>query len=258
MILAGGKDSMAINRVKAIWQRGEVAYGAWLSIPSSLSCEAIARVGYDYVVIDLQHGLIDYPIAAEMLVAISCTDATPFVRVPSNDPAQINRALDAGALGIIVPLIHSADDAYRAINACRYPLEGSRSYGPVRASMTWGPDYYEQANDLVTCVPMIETRTALEEIESIISLPGLDAIYVGPNDLSLSLGQPPAADNAGSYQEAYRSIAKSCAARGIVAGIHGTAELASKHTETGYRMVTITSDLGLLRRGGALDLGRAK
>ncbi|MCH7599041.1 MAG: hypothetical protein IH973_04720 [Myxococcales bacterium] len=249
---------MAINRVKELWQRGETAYGAWLSIPSSLSSEAMARAGFDYVCIDLQHGLIDYPAAAEMLVAISCSDATPFVRVPSNDAAAINRALDAGALGIIVPLIHTADDACRAISACRYPPEGSRSYGPVRASMTWGPDYFEAANDLVVCVPMIETRQALAEIESIIALPGIDAIYIGPNDLSLSMGQPPGPDNDGSYQEAYRSIAKSCVARGIVAGIHGTAELAAKHEDTGYRMVTVSSDLGLLKRGGELDLERAK
>jgi 4-hydroxy-2-oxoheptanedioate aldolase len=249
---------MANNRVKELWQCGEVAYGAWLSIPSSLSSEAIARVGFDYVCIDLQHGLIDDPAAAEMLVAISCTGATPFVRVPNNDAAAINRALDAGALGIIVPMIHSSDDACRAISSCRYPPEGTRSYGPVRASMTWGPDYFETANDLVVCVPMIETRQALEEIESIIALPGLEAIYVGPNDLSLSMGQPPGPDNGGSYQEAYRSIAKHCAARGIVAGIHGTAELAPKHVDTGYRMITVSGDLGLLRRAASQDLERAK
>jgi 4-hydroxy-2-oxoheptanedioate aldolase len=249
---------MANNRVKALWERGEVAYGAWLSIASSLSCEAISRLGYDYVCIDLQHGLIDDLAAAEMLLAISCTEATPFVRVPANDAAAINRALDAGALGIIVPQIHSSDEVIRAISACRYPPEGTRSYGPVRASMTWGPDYFEQANELIACVPMIETRQALEEIESITALPGIDAIYVGPNDLSLSMGQLPGPDNSGSYQEAYRSIAKSCATRGVVAGIHGTAALAPKHVETGYRMITISSDLSLLRRGGALDLEQAK
>ena len=249
---------MANNRVKELWQRGEVAYGAWLSIPSSLSSEAIARVGFDYVCIDLQHGLIDYPDAAEMLLAISATGATPFVRVPTNDAAAINRALDAGALGIIVPMIHTCDDAQRAISSCRYPPDGTRSYGPVRASMTWGPDYYESANDLVVGVPMIETRQALAEIESIIALPGLDAIYVGPNDLSLSLGQPPGPDNGGSYQAAYLSIAKSCAARGIVAGIHGTAELAPKHVGNGYRMVTVSGDLSLLRRAASQDLEQAK
>lgn len=249
---------MAQNRVKEIWKRGEIAYGAWLSIPSSLSSEALGRAGFDYVCIDLQHGLIDYPDAAEMLLAINSAGATPFVRVPQNDFAAINRALDAGALGIIVPLIHSSDDVYRAVSACRYPPEGTRSYGPVRASMTLGPNYFESANELIACIPMIETRQAVEEIEAITSLPGVDAVYVGPNDLSLSMGQKPRPDNDGPYEQAYRVIAETCAKRGVVAGIHGNSELAPKHAETGYRMMTISSDLGLLQRGAARDLEHAK
>jgi 4-hydroxy-2-oxoheptanedioate aldolase len=249
---------MAQNRVKETWKRGEIAYGAWLSIPSSLSSEALGRAGFDYVCVDLQHGLIDYPTAAEMLVAINSTGATPFVRVPANDFSAINRALDAGALGIIVPMIHSSDDVYRAVSACRYPPEGTRSYGPVRASMTLGPDYFEAANELVACVPMIETRQAVEEIDAIISLPGVDAVYVGPNDLSLSMGQKPGADNDGSYQQAYRAIGETCATRGVVAGIHGNSELAPKHAANGYRMITVSSDLGLLQRGAVGDLERAK
>jgi 4-hydroxy-2-oxoheptanedioate aldolase len=249
---------MANNRVKELWQRGEPAFGAWLSIPSSLSCEAIARAGYDYVCLDLQHGLIDYPDAAEMLVAINSTAATPFVRVPANDFAAINRALDAGALGIIVPMIHSADEARRAVDACLYPPYGSRSYGPVRASITFGPDYFAKANDMVMCVPMIETKDAVKDIEAIVSLPGVDAVYVGPNDLSLSLGQSPAADNDGAYKLAYHEVAKQCEIAGVVAGIHANAGLVSKHRETGFRMITISSDTGLLRRGAARDLELAK
>lgn len=241
-----------------MWQRGKTALGAWLSIPSSLSCEALARAGYDYVCLDLQHGLIDNASAAEMLLAINSTQATPFVRVPANNFAAINHALDAGALGIIVPMIHSAADAARAVDACRYAPNGSRSYGPVRASLTFGPDYFAKANDLVLCVPMIETREALEDIEAIVSLPGVDAVYVGPNDLSLSLGQPPGADNDGAYQLAYREIAKSCEAAKVVAGIHANSSLASKHRQTGYRMITVSSDMGLLQRGAARDLEGAK
>lgn len=249
---------MAQNRTKEIWKRGEVAYGAWLSIPSSLSSEALGRAGFDYVCIDLQHGLIDYPTAAEMLLAINSTEATPFVRVPANDFAAINRALDAGALGIIVPLIHSSDDVYRAVSACRYPPEGTRSYGPVRASMTLGPDYFDAANELITCVPMIETRQAVEEIDAIVAIPGVDAIYVGPNDLSLSMGQKPKADNDGQYEQAYRAITRSCARHGIVAGIHANSELAPKHVDGGYRMITVSSDLSLIKRGAVRDLERAK
>lgn len=249
---------MINNRVQELWQRDEPALGAWLSIPSTLSCEVLARAGYDYVCLDLQHGLIDNAAAAEMLVAINGTDATPFVRVPANDFAAINRALDAGALGIIVPMIYSAEDARRAVDACRYPPNGSRSYGPVRASLTFGADYFDRANDMVMCVPMIETRQALDDIDAIVSLPGVDAVYVGPNDLSLSLGQAPAADNDGAYQDAYNKIAERCAAAGIVSGIHANAGLAAKHRESGFRMITVSSDTGLLQRGAANDLERAR
>jgi 4-hydroxy-2-oxoheptanedioate aldolase len=246
------------NRVKEKWQKGEVAWGAWLAIPSSLSAEAIARSGYDYVCVDLQHGLIDYPDAAEMLLAISGTGATPFVRVPDNDFSAINRALDAGALGIIIPMIHSSDDAHRCVSACRYPPDGKRSYGPVRASMSAGPNYFQRANELIACVPMIETRQALEEIESILAVPGVDAVYIGPNDLSLSLGLGPGADNPGPYQQAYLAVAAACVAHGVVAGIHARSDLAAKHLANGFKMITVSTDLSLIQDGAARDLDRAR
>lgn len=249
---------MVTNRVKEKWQRGEVAWGGWLAIPSSLSAEAIARAGFDYVCVDLQHGLIDYADAAEMFVAISAAGATPFVRVPSNDFADINRALDAGALGVIVPMIYTVEDVRQCVSACRYPPDGARSYGPIRAAMSLGADYFPSANELIACIPMIETREALENLDSILSVPGVDAIYVGPSDLSLSLGQGPGADNSGDYQEAYRKIIKACVAHGVVAGIHAKANLAEKHQSNGFKMVTISTDLSLIQRGAAQDLALAR
>jgi 4-hydroxy-2-oxoheptanedioate aldolase len=249
---------MVTNRAKEKWMQGEVAWGAWLAIPSSLSSEAIARAGYDYVCVDLQHGLIDYPDAAEMLVAIAGAGATPFVRVPDNDFASINRALDAGAMGIVIPMIHSSDDTSRCVSACRYPPEGTRSYGPIRAAMSAGPDYFERANELIACVPMIETRQAFEEIDSILAVPGVDAVYVGPNDLSLALGQGPGADNEGAYQQAYQTIAGACEEHGVVAGIHAKSSLAAKHESNGFKMVTISTDLSLIQQGAARDLDRAR
>ncbi len=246
------------NRTKALWARGETAYGAWLSIPSSLCAEAIGRSGFDYVCIDLQHGLIGDQAAAEMLVAINATEATPFVRVPANDFAAINRALDAGALGIVIPLIHSSDDVYAALAACHYPPAGTRSFGPVRAGITFGAEYFGRANAEIAVVPMVETRQAIEEIDSIVSLPGVDAVYVGPNDLSLSLGQAPGLDNDGFFAAAYQAVAKSCSAHGIAAGIHANADLAPKHLESGYRMITVSSDLGALQRGVRGELAHAK
>ncbi len=246
-----------MNSTKRLWQRGEPAYGAWLSIPSSLSAEAIARAGYDYICIDLQHGLIDDASCSEMLVAISATEATPFVRVPANDFAAINRALDAGALGIVIPLIYSVGDVEAALSACRYPPAGTRSYGPVRAAVTHA-DYFARANDEIACVPMIETREAAEEVEAIVSLPGVDAVYIGPNDLSLSLGQAPGMDNEGPYAHAYEGVAKACAAQGVAVGIHANAELAPKHVANGFRMITVMSDVGTLQRGAARELAHSK
>lgn len=247
-----------MNRTKQLWQAGEVAFGAWLSIPSSLSAEAIARAAYDYVCIDLQHGLIDDAACAEMLVAINATQATPFVRVPANDFAAINRALDAGALGIVIPLIETVSDVEHAVRACRYPPVGARSFGPVRAAVSHGADYFSKANEAVACVPMIETREAAEAIEAIASLPGVDALYIGPNDLSLSLGQPPGADNDGDYALAYQRVAKACAAKGVAVGIHANAELAPKHRANGLQMITVMSDLGTLQRGAQRELAHAK
>ncbi len=246
------------NALKQKWQAGESGLGAWLAIPNSWVAEAVSRLGFDYVCVDLQHGMIDYPDATELILAIHAAGSTPIVRVPSNDLGAINRVLDAGALGIIVPLIESVADVEAAVQACRYPPAGRRSYGPNRAALVAGPNYFETANEKVLCIPMIETRAALDAVEDLAAIPGVDALYVGPNDLSLSLGLPPGADNPDPYQAAYRRIAKACTDAGIVAGIHANAELCAKHRATGYRMVTISTDASALVRGVAADLEKAR
>jgi 4-hydroxy-2-oxoheptanedioate aldolase len=245
---------MLENALRRKWSRGEPALGAWLSIPNSLSAEAVSRIGFDYVCIDVQHGTVDYASACEMLLAIRHGGSVPLVRVLANDFAEINRMLDAGALGVVVPMIASAADAAAAQRACRYPPRGARSFGGARSSVAYGPDYFAQANDAVLCIPMIETRGALDELDAILAVPGVDAVYVGPNDLALALGQKPGLDNDGAYQEAYLRVAKACAAAGVAAGIHASPALARKHMQTGYRMITVTSDLGALAAGAARDL----
>ena len=250
-----------MNALRERWRSGRPAFGAWLSIPSSLAAEAVAHEGFDYVCIDLQHGMIDYPVATEMLLAIHSARSLPIVRVPSNDFAAINRMLDAGALGIVVPMIETPDDVRAAVAACRYPPAGSRSFGPNRAAFVAGlstSDYAATANDAVLCIPMLETVGALAALDEIAGIAGVDALYVGPYDLSLALGQPPGPDNPAPYQDAYRRIASSCARAGIAAGIHANAELGAKHVATGYRMITVSSDLGALSRGTAADLRRAR
>lgn len=245
---------MRENTVKSKWRAGEVTYGAWLTIPSSVSAEALAHAGYDWICIDMQHGVIDYRDCVSMLTAISTTDTVPFVRPSWNDFSEINRVLDAGAMGVIVPMVNSAQEAEAAVSACRYAPRGARSWGPTRATFYAGADYFRGADGEIACIVMIETKDAVDRLDEILSVPGVDAIYVGPADLSITLGLPPGPDNGGAFEEARLHIAKTANARGIVAGMHANASLAAKHVDAGYRMITITQDLVALTYAAAADL----
>jgi 4-hydroxy-2-oxoheptanedioate aldolase len=143
---------MRSNTVKQLWRAGEPAFGAWLTIPSSISAETVAHAGFDYVCVDMQHGMIDYGDAVAMLTAISTTPSMPFVRVPWNDASIINRMLDAGAMGIIVPMVNSAEDARAVVSAGRYHPAGARSWGPIRAAVYAGDGYFPYANEEVALV----------------------------------------------------------------------------------------------------------
>ncbi len=248
---------MSRNATLDRWRAGEVAYGAWLHVPGSLSAELIAKQGFDWVAIDLQHGGIDYSEGFVMLQAISTSPATPFVRVPTNEPGIIGRVLDAGAMGVVVPMVNTAADAAAAVAACRYFPAGSRSFGPVRAGLYTGGDYFATANEQIVCIVMIETEEAYRNLDEILAVPGVDAVYVGPSDLSITLGQAPRMDAEGAFSAIRQAVPAAARARGIVAGIHGDASLAELNARAGYRMLTVTSDVGLLFASGA-DLARAK
>jgi 4-hydroxy-2-oxoheptanedioate aldolase len=245
---------MRENTVKTKWRAGEITYGAWLTIPSSLSAEALAHQGYDWICIDMQHGAIDYAAAFSMLTAMGATPTIPFVRVPWNDFSIINRVLDAGAMGVIVPMVNSADEARAAVSACRYAPKGARSWGPIRASIAFGADYFQRADDEIACIVMVETKQAVERLDDILAVPGIDAVYVGPSDLSITLGLPPGKDNGGAFEDARLRIAETCNAHGITAGMHASASLAPKHAAASYRMITITEDLVALTSAAAADL----
>ncbi len=249
---------MRPNSTKAKWRQGDVTYGAWLMIPDTFSAEVIAHQGFDWVCIDMQHGVIDYRDAVAMMQAISTTDATPFVRVPWNDFSMINKVLDAGAMGIIVPMVNSVDEARAAVAACRYFPAGARSYGMTRAALYAGADYFDHANDEVACIPMIETKQALASLDDILAVPGIDAVYVGPADMSITLGLPPRMDNGGAFEDARLAIAAACERHGVTAGIHANAALAAGHAAAGYRMITITMDVAALTAGAAADLRAAR
>ena len=247
---------MRENTVKRLWSEGKTTIGAWLTLPDAFSAEVMAHIGFDWLCIDMQHGVIDYSQAVGMLQAISTTDVIPVVRVPWNEPSIIMKMLDAGAWGVIVPLITTRADAEAAVAACRYPPLGIRSYGPIRASVYAGPDYTGGANEAVLCVVMIETRQALENLDDIMGVPGVDACYIGPADLSLALGLPPRSDSDEPvHVAAVARILEAARRHGVVPGIHTAGPaFAARCIEQGFQMVTLTSDVTCLGRAAWQDL----
>jgi 4-hydroxy-2-oxoheptanedioate aldolase len=236
------------NRLRKIWQEGRTAVNGWLHVPSSFSAEVMAQAGWDSLTIDMQHGPVDYGSLVPMLQAISTTDTVPVVRVPWNDPGLIMWVLDAGCYAVICPMINTREQAEAFVGACRYPPEGDRSYGPFRATLYGGQDYTDHANETVVTMAMIETQQALENLDQILAVPGLDAVFVGPSDLGQSLGHGPGMDREEpAVLEATERVLAAADERGLVAGIFtGSPEYASRMIEKGFRFVTISSDARLL------------
>jgi 4-hydroxy-2-oxoheptanedioate aldolase len=248
------------NTVRSIWARGGVVVNGWLSIPSPFSAEVMAHQGFDSLVIDMQHGVVDYQTAVTMLQAISTTPVIPLVRVPWNDPAHLMKMLDAGVYGVICPLVNTRAQAETLVQTCKYPPRGFRSFGPVRASIYGGEDYAERANDELLVMPMIETVEALENVDEILTTPGVDAAYVGPADLALAMGKEPGLDRTDpQVVEALKAIAAACKRHGVVAGIHvATPEYGLKMIEDGYRFVTLGSDSRMLAVQAAADVAAVR
>jgi len=242
---------MRANRLRAIWASGGAAINGWLAIPSHFSAETMAHQGWDSLTIDLQHGVVDYQAAVAMLTAISATDTVPVTRVPWLDPAHLMKVLDAGAYGVICPMVNSRADAQTLVACTRYPPAATRSFGPIRGLLYGGPDYPEHANDTTVVFAMIETRAGLDNLDDILATPGIGAVYVGPSDLSLGLGCKPAIDDVDPpAAEAIRHIVSRAKAHGEVAGIHnGRADVALKRIAMGYRFVTVSSDARLMAEG---------
>ncbi len=240
------------------WQEGEATLGGWISVPDPIVAEALARSGFDYVCVDNQHGAIDYSATVTILGACVAAGTSTIVRVPWNEPGIIGKMLDAGAHGIIIPMVNSPEEAEAAVQACRYAPRGSRSYGPTVVGQRVA-DYPNWAADNVAVIPMIETRQAVEAIDDILAVEGIDAVYVGPADLSLTLGLPPGNnDGEPSFDDAYAKIVDACERAGVVAGCHATGTLAPVRLAAGFRMVTVASDLLAMWRGASIELGLAR
>lgn len=242
---------MRENRLRAIWGSGGAAVNGWLAIPSSFSAETMAHQGWDSLTIDLQHGVIDYQAMVTMLQAISTTPTVPVVRVPWLEPGILMKTLDAGAYAVICPMVNTREDAQKLVAYTNYAPLGTRSFGPVRALLYGGADYPQHANATVVRFAMIETAQALDNLDAILSVEGIDAIYIGPSDLSISLGCRPDFDNPEpKAAQAIDHILERAKANGIVAGIHnGTPDAALGRIAKGFQFVTVGSDARLLAAG---------
>lgn len=251
---------MRENSALRAWREGRPTVGCWLSLANTYSAEALAKLGFDWVCVDLQHGLLDYTDLTHLLPAISSSDATPIVRVPWNEPYEVMKALDAGAYGVIVPMINNREEAERAVAACRYPPDGNRSFGPIRAALYGGRGYAREANGQIACIAMIETQQGLDNLDDIVATPGLDAVYIGPSDLALALGLPAVGDtDQADHAAAVARILEACRKAGIGAGIHTSSlEYTRKYLAAGFQMVTLGSDAGFMMRAAAEDLAAVR
>jgi 4-hydroxy-2-oxoheptanedioate aldolase len=236
------------------WAAGDETLGFWLSIPSFVSAEISARQPVDYVCVDTQHGVIDYLTSVSMIQAIELGGGTPIVRVPWNEPGVIGKTLDAGAHGVIVPMVNTREQAEAVVGSARYVPDGSRSWGPVMAGLRH-PDNRAWADETIAVIPMIETVEAISNLDAILSVPGVDAIYVGPADLSISLGlQPSGNADESALDAALATIVAACGRHGVTPGIHSTGALTQRRREQGFRMITVASDALALRAGYASEL----
>ncbi len=251
---------MRPNKIREIWNAGGVVANGWLATPAAFTAEVMAHCGWDSITVDMQHGLMDYQIAVSQFQAISTTDVVPFVRVPWLDAGMIMKVLDAGAYGVICPMINNGDDARQFVHYASYPPLGTRSFGPIRASIYGGSDYTDKANDEIIRMAMVETAEGLDRVEEIVGTEGIDAIYVGPNDLANALGQRPRLDTENEVVlKAFEKIIAACRAAGKPVGLHnGTAPYAVRMIEMGFQFVTVQSDAGILRNAATAIVAEIK
>ncbi len=246
------------TRLAAQSEQGPI-FNGWISSTAPMNAETMVGSGFDSITLDLQHGLIDYQGALTVLPSIP-RSVPALARVPWLNPASIQKTLDAGVVGIICPMISNIEEAKEFVAMASYPPAGYRSFGPTRASPMWGGDYADHANDWVVKIIMLEMQGALDDLERILDLDGIDGVYVGPADLSLAIGDRPQFDRRDDkFMGILERVAKECNARGLFAGIHTKSPVYAHHIGTvGFNFVTVANDLGLLRDGAAAMLKTAR
>ena len=254
---------MPNTRVQQLWAANKAAVNGWLAIGNPFTAEIMAEQGYDSITVDLQHGLLDYQSAVAMFQALRASGVTIWARVPWLEPGVIMKVLDAGVHGIICPMVNTAEQAARLVDYTRYPPQGNRSFGPVRANLTMGADYPQRANDEVMCLAMIETAEAVENLEAIVQTSGLNGVYIGPSDLTLSLTQGRIAAGFDREEEeivsAITKIMRAAHQAKLRACLHcGTPAYAAKAVSWGFDMVTVSGDTRLLAAAAAASVHQTR
>lgn len=252
--------------VKAVWRdRGYVLNG-YVSMPSPAACELYAIQGWDCVTLDLEHGSIGFDVAVEMLRSIHSAGVIPLVRIPRGDPAWIAGLLDAGVMGVTAAMINTVEDAQRLVQACRYPPDGERGMSRMsRAAMLYGADYAKTANHNINVFAMIETQQAIDNIEAIVAVPGIDGIYFGGVDYEMSLRGDPRtrgfsdAEARAAVLRARKTVAEVCQQHDVLAGMNAnSATVAEQLHAEGYRFITLSSDAAAMTAQASAWIGDAR
>ena len=250
---------MRPNSVKRALREGKPSVGTWLSLGSITAARFMARAGFDWLTTDIEHSLVDWETATHMFAAIADAGCTALARVPSNRHDHIKRVLDNGAHGVVVPMVNSRAEAEAAVAACWYPPQGNRSVGGSAHALNFGTsatDYFAHANDEILIVLQCEHIQSVENADAIFSVPGIDAIFVGPNDLSASMrtkdGRPPSGE---ATKKVLDHILATCKKHKVPAGIHcGSADEVNHRADEGWQFMAITSELKMMLNGAAAEV----
>jgi 4-hydroxy-2-oxoheptanedioate aldolase len=242
---------MRVNKVKQALKAGKPSVGTWLSLGSITAARFMARAGFDWLTIDMEHSLVGWETAAHMFASIAEPGCQSLLRVPCNRHDHIKRALDNGAQGVVVPMVNSRQEALEAVAACKYPPVGNRSVGGSVHALNFDTtpnDYYARVNDELLVVLQCEHIQSVENADSIFSVPGIDAIFVGPNDLAASMrgkdGKPPSGE---ATAHAMKHILETCKKHGVAPGLHcGSADEARVRIDEGWQFIAIASELRMM------------
>ena len=256
---------MRTNQVKEKLKRGEAALGAWLNLPSVPSARIMARLGFDWLVVDMEHSAHNPALMADVVATIvDAGTSAPIVRVPANGVEWFKWALDAGAWGVVVPMVNTREEAQRAVEFAKYPPRGTRSiggaFGPYGFGITDWPEYARMANDETLVIVQIESAPALQNLDAILSVDGIDVAFVGPNDLHAQIGLPPSSDGTEpAFMEALERVKASARAHHVATGIFSSnGEAAAQRIRQGFQMISVTTDVSSMIAEATRNLRAAR